>query len=234
MKTFRPLLILLFLMMRITASAQSYCDTVFHIVPGSAVFKASDFSIGDSMLVVLITNISASQSMAYPTAGLQIQDALPTGMQLATPSLGVNTVFASSYVPGDTQEVRFYFDVTQSIPYNYSVTFTLWADADNNNGPIDSCAVRDSFEVNLNPLFMPNTDHPRQALNFSMYPLAEAGILRVKGEPGLYAVYSIHGTFVHPFTLEDSNTERAVPLQMPSGVYILRNQDGNAMRFIWN
>jgi len=234
MKTLRPLWILLFLMMRITTSAQTYCDTVFHIVPGSAVFKASDFSIGDSMLVVLITNISASQSLAYPTAGLQIHDALPTGMQLATPSLGVNTVFASSYVPGDTQEVRFYFDVTQSLPYNYSVTFTVWADADNNNGPIDSCAVRDSFEVNLNPLFMPNTDNPWQALNFSMYPVADAGILRVKGEPGLYAVYSIHGAVLQPFTLEDSNNESDILLQIPPGVYILRNQDGNAMRFIWN
>jgi hypothetical protein len=234
MKTLQPLLILLFLMMRFTASAQTYCDTVFHIVPGSAEFKASDFSIGDSMLVVLITNISASQSMAYPTAGLQIHDALPTGMQLATPSLGVNTVFASSYVPGDTQEVRFYFDVTETIPYNYSVTFTLWADADNNNGPIDSCAVKDSFEVNLNPLFMPNTDNPWHTLNFSMYPVADAGILRVKGEPGLYAVYSIHGTVLQPFTLEDSNNESDIPLQIPPGVYILRNQDGNAIRFIWN
>jgi hypothetical protein len=129
----------------------TFCDTVFHMVPGSAQFMGSSFSGGDSVLQVSLVNISAAQSMAYPTAKLIPLNPLPAGMSLSPNSSGFNTVFASSYVPGDTSMLSFYYVVSQPIPLNYMVWFELWVDGDNQGTDIDSCMVRDSFQVNLNP-----------------------------------------------------------------------------------
>lgn len=182
------------------------------------------------MLEVLITNISAAQSMAYPTAGLVLHDTLPAGMQLASVSVGYNTVFASSFVPGDTQTIRFYFDVFQPIPYNYSVGFTIWADADNSNGPIDSCAVRDSFEVNLNPLFMTRADILSQNQTFSVH--ADAGSLHIWGDPGIYRLYSIQGRALCQLLIKPGDTELHMAMDIYPGIYLLRNEAGQSLRFI--
>lgn len=131
--------------------AQVYCDSTFQIVPGSISFSVSSFSGGDSVLQLSLVNISSGQSLAYPTAKLVPLTPLPSGMQLGLNSQGFNTVFASSFVPGDTATVSFYYEVNQPVPVDYSVWFQLWTDGDNHGTAIDSCMVRDSFEVNVNP-----------------------------------------------------------------------------------
>lgn len=175
------LILLTFFFALVLKAQTTFCDTVFQIVPGSPRFMASQFSGGDSMLQVSLVNISSAQSMAYPTAKIIHLSPLPPGMTLSINSISFNTVFASSYVPGDTAQVSFYYQVTQPIPLNYSVWFELWADGDNQGSDIDSCIVRDSFQVNLNPgPTQSDTDLFSETSGWSAY--SHDGIIRIKSE----------------------------------------------------
>jgi len=212
--------------------AQTYCDTVFALVPQSATFQNSIFSGGDSVLTVLITNISAAQSMAYPTAKIINRTPLPTGMSLATMSQSFQTVFASSYVPGDTMEVRFYFDVTNPIPVDYTVWFELWADADNSNGPIDSCFVQDTFEVNLNPA--PVSSSPvLNVSNAKIWAHPESGQLWVQDFQGSLRVMDALGRLYKHIEVQHRDVQ-TFPLQLPPGIYFLYSDTfPSAQRIVW-
>jgi hypothetical protein len=61
------------------------------------------------------------------------------------------SVFASSWNPGQTMPVYYYYDVTVPIPANYTVTFQVWA---SNLTPVipDSCYFDTTFTINLNPI----------------------------------------------------------------------------------
>lgn len=110
---------------------------------------AVPLSFGDSMITFTITNNHPTQGFAYPLAKLVPLNSLPAGM---TPANNNNpwSVFASSWNPGITMPVYYYYDLTLPIPVNYTVTFQLWI---SNLSPVisDSCLFSNTFTMNLNP-----------------------------------------------------------------------------------
>ncbi len=210
--------------------AQSYCDSVFQVVPGSVRFFDSQFSGGDSVLQLSLVNISAGQSLAYPTAKFIPLTPLPTGMTLSSTSVSFNTVFASSYVPGDTSQVSFYFSVSQPIPDNYSVWFQLWADGDNSSTLIDSCQVQDSFLVNLKlvtPLSVSDQLEAPNGVEFRQ--LGEEVFIRLIHSRGNIHIYDSIGRKMQDLKV-DSDDWFAVKSLLP-GVYIFRLDSGQSIRY---
>jgi hypothetical protein len=228
MKNLLPYFLFFFLSTQLLA--QTYCDSVFRVVPGSARFFDSQFSGGDSVLQLSLVNISAGQSLAYPTAKFFPLTPLPPGMTLSSASINFNTVFASSYVPGDTSQVSFYFLVSQPIPDNYSVWFQLWVDGDNSSSLIDSCQVQDSFWVNLNsvnPLSV--TEQLASTNGMEFRQLKEALFIRLIHSPGNILIYDTMGRKMQDLTV-DSDEWIAVESLLP-GVYIFRLNSGQAIRY---
>lgn len=116
----------------------------------SASFSIADpISFGDSMITFHITNLHPTQGFAYPLAKLVPLTPLPPGM-----SLSVNnqpwSVFASSWNSGETRPVYIFYEVEESIPLDYEVTFEVWV---SNLSPliVDSCYFEETFTINLNP-----------------------------------------------------------------------------------
>lgn len=211
--------------------AQSYCDSVFQVVPGSIEFKVSQFSGGDSMLQLSLANISSAQSLAYPTAKIVILSALPPGMTLANSSLGFNTVFASSYNPLDTNPVYFYFNVTQAIPDNYTVWFQLWVDGDNSATAIDSCITLDSVLVNLKPVNPLSAEAYSDISSFiQLKQEANNCFVRIPGYFGSVNVYDLSGK--HLLKQAIVGEDWVALDKIPAGVCIFRLDSGQATRFI--
>lgn len=209
-------------------SAQNYCDTVFHLVPGSARFEASLFSGGDSVLSVDLSNISAAQSMAYPTAKIVALTALPAGMTLATSSVSFNTVFASAYNPGDTMPVLFYYTVSQPIPADYMVWFRMYADADNSSGVIDSCLVPDSFQVNLNPSV--GTEVAEDISSGEVIRVIyDSDRIQIQGYNGEGLILDMQGRLL--YTLQVTDTRKTFMIHLDKGIYIFRGEGGSSIRF---
>jgi|SRR6185436_2958673 len=106
-------------------------------------------SFGDSMITFHITNNHPSQGFAYPLAKLVPLTPLPAGMTAANNN-NPWSVFASSWNPGITMPVYYYYDITAPIPLNHTVTFQLWI---SNLTPVipDSCYFDSTFTINLNP-----------------------------------------------------------------------------------
>jgi hypothetical protein len=210
--------------------AQTYCDSVFQVVPGSVRFYDSQFSGGDSVLQLSLVNISAGQSLAYPTAKFIPLTPLPPGMTLSLASVSFNTVFASSYVPGDTSQVSFYFSVSQAIPDNYSVWFQLWADGDNSSTLIDSCQVQDSFLVNLKPVNPLSVSNQLEATNgIEFRQVEEEVLIRLIHSPGSIRIYDVMGRKMQDLQV-DSEDWIAVKSLLP-GVYIFRLDSGQSIRY---
>ena len=229
MRTLRLVFLLYFLFSSLYA--QTYCDSVFQVVPGSIEFKVSQFSGGDSMLQLSLANISSAQSLAYPTAKIVMLSSLPPGMTLANSSLGFNTVFASSYNPLDTNPVYFYFNVTQAIPDNYTVWFQLWVDGDNSATAIDSCIALDSFLVNLKPV-VPLSYEPFSDVSsvIQLKQDANSYFVRIPGYFGGLTIYDLTGKHI---VSQSVKGEDWVALdKLPAGICIFRLDSGQAVRFI--
>lgn len=229
MGTFRLVFLLPFLFSSLFA--QTYCDSVFHVVPGSIEFKVSQFSGGDSMLQLSLANISSAQSLAYPTAKIVMLSSLPPGMTLSNSSLSFNTVFASSYNPLDTSPVSFYFNVTQAIPDNYTVWFQLWVDGDNSATVIDSCIALDSILVNLKPVDPLSSEAFSDVSTVIQFKQeARNCFVRIPGYFGGLNIYDLSGKHL----LNQSITgDDWVGIQgLPVGVCLFRLDSGQAERFI--
>lgn len=144
MRNATPLLLALFTS---HARAQVVCDTLpIAYYPVSITFTTADLSFGDSVLVVEMTN-SSTTSMAYPQIKLVPLTPLPSGMVMNTGW----SVFASSWNPGQMMPASVFFDVSQPIPEDFTVTFQVWA---TNLTPLltdDSCVFDLPFTINLNP-----------------------------------------------------------------------------------
>lgn len=210
--------------------AQAYCDSTFHIVPGSVSFFLSTFSGGDSVLQLSLVNISSAQSLAYPTAKLVPLTPLPAGMQLGTNSQGFNTVFASSFVPGDTASVSFYYAVAQPIPVDYTVWFQLWVDGDNHGTGIDSCAVQDSFEVNLNPSVSTNVIPEEIAETEWVRFFGDRGVwfIQTGNYAGKVEVYSLSGMRVFELMVSPGKEYR-IP-DLGRGFFVVRGENAGQYR----
>ncbi|MFN8287114.1 MAG: T9SS type A sorting domain-containing protein [Chitinophagales bacterium] len=145
----RTLIMLTATLLFIAAKAQTSCNSIpMSYRSDSITWQKSWTSFGDSMLSVPIVNTSDS-SYAYPQAKLVPITPLPNGLVL-NENGGPWNVFASSFVPGDTYPANFFFDVSQPIPANATVTFELWL---TNLAPltIDSCKYDGTFTFNFNP-----------------------------------------------------------------------------------
>lgn len=228
--TFVLLFCFLFIPGKRSLMAQPYCDSTFQIVPGSISFSLSTFSGGDSVLQLSLVNISSGQSLAYPTAKLVPLTPLPAGMQLGANSKGFNTVFASSYVPGDTATVSFYYQVSQSIPVDYTVWFQLWVDGDNHGAVIDSCIVQDSFEVNLNPSVSTSVISEEQAGTDWVRVFSDGGSWYIQAEDyeGKLELFSLAGVRVLELWVRPGQVHR-IP-EMGRGVFVVRGENAGQYR----
>ncbi len=121
-----------------------------HYTTDSMKFSVADpISFGDSMITFHITNLHATQGFAYPLAKLVPITPLPDGMSLSVNNMPWS-VFASSWNPGETRPVYIFYEVEETIPLDYEVTFEVWV---SNLSPliIDSCYFEETFTINLNP-----------------------------------------------------------------------------------
>ena len=139
-------------------------------------FEESDFaSIGDSMISIPITNLSGL-NFAYPLARITLSDPLPAGFTFGTNQQDYQ-VFASSWNTGNTEIIKFHFNVTEAIPLNFTVDFQLQV---TNLIPstVDTCTFTENFSVNLNPDDI--TSVKEIAVNrLLIYPNPSTGIISV-------------------------------------------------------
>lgn len=135
-----------------TAKAQVVpdCSTLpLEILPQQATFEGtSGLSFGDSVYILPVVNNSIDY-YAYPCLKPEFLTPLPAGTTLSAASQGF-TPFASAFLPGDTMPYSAFFNVTQPIPANYTVTIRFWG---GNLAPAnpDSCVFGTPVTVNLNP-----------------------------------------------------------------------------------
>jgi len=171
-------LFLLISVAKIAASQIVICDTMpINYNPATIAFYTAPSSFGDSVLTVDITN-NINTNFAYPLAKLIPISPLPPGMYLTNASQQW-TVFGSSWNTGQTNACPFFFDVTQPIPANYSVTFELYA---SNFLPlsIDSCVFANTIVVNLNPSLSLEPVSRHMVNSFSFCPNPAQGEVHVK------------------------------------------------------
>jgi hypothetical protein len=175
---------------------------------------------GDSMMVCKFKN-TGNISFAYPQIKLNFQTPLPPGMSIVSGQQGFN-VIASSWNPGEMAYAKLYYNVSQPIPANYTVNYTVSA---TNLAPanVDTCTFNGTFSVNLNPVNV-GLDKMNN-LNFSISPNPVQNILNIQSDklPTLVNIYSIEGKQV----LQASNQTQIHLETIPSGLYIIEVQSGN-------
>lgn len=116
----------------------------------SIYFTSDGTGFGDSIISFMLTNLHETQGFAYPLAKLVPLTPLPAGMTLSDYNMPWN-VFASAWNSGEKRPVTIFYNVTESIPIDYTVVFEIWV---SNLSPllVDSCYFPIPFTINLNPL----------------------------------------------------------------------------------
>lgn len=209
--------------------AQLCNDIPIVVVDNQFTFEATDvISYGDSMISFQLTNNHATDFFAYPQAKLIPITPLPSGMTLA----GVNLdwmVFASAWLVGATEPVKIYYDVTETVPVNYEVTFQLWL---NNLSPVtDSCYFENNYIVNLNPETNP-IQNIGNTTTVHVYPNPISAGDRICFDAGTsnpkkttYILYNMVGDIIVSGT---TNTNSFSTNGITNGYYFLQlNQENN-------
>jgi hypothetical protein len=201
-----------------TSHAQTIlCDTLpIFYDPVSITFTTADQAFGDSVIVFELTNTS-TVNMAYPQAKLIPLTPLPPGMVQNTEW----DTYASSWNTGVTMPANCFFEVTQPIPVNYTVTFEVWA---RNLTPLlvdDSCVFDGPFTVNLNPAGNGIIQRVNERA-FRVWPSPAADRLHVawpEGSSGARVVL-INASGAEVRTIKGSDTEVDVT-GLDAGVYAM-------------
>ena len=213
--------LLMALLCAVQLKAQTSCNGIpLSYRSDSITWQKSWTSFGDSMLSVPIVNTSDS-SYAYPQAKLVPVTPLPNGLVLKENG-GPWNVFASSFVPGDTYPANFFFDVSQPIPANASVTFELWL---TNLAPlsIDSCKFDGTFTFNFNPQGGVGISETAGA-GVSITPIAGGQVqivLPLAGGNFSAIVYDMLGRVVFENQLQPISVQNLRLENLPGGLYAI-------------
>ncbi len=196
-------------------------DVPLSYYPDSLTWGDTDMS-GDSMMVCKFKNTS-NMGFAYPQIKLNFQTPLPPGMSIISGQQGFN-VIASSWNPGEMAYAKLYYNVSQPIPANYTVSYTVSA---TNLAPanVDTCTFNGTFSINLNPVSVgvENVNN----FDFSISPNPVQNTINIKSEKLIAAVrvFSIEGKL-----LLKANNQTQIHIEfIPAGLYILEVQSGNSI-----
>jgi hypothetical protein len=186
-----------------------------------AIFEGSQLSFGDSVLRISLTNTSGL-GFAYPLARITPVSALPSGMSFGGNG-GEFEVFASAWNPDSVAEAQFFFNVTEAIPENTFLNFTLEV---TNLSPssADTCFFAETFSVNLNPGIVLGLDVFDQ--NWNAYPNPSNGIvnLQLPSNKGTLSIYDYSGRCIYNAEIHSK--------QLTIGKDILSN--AGAYHLIWS
>ncbi len=219
-------LLLLVLVSKIASSQIVICDTMpLAYNHTTIVFEEAQLSFGDSVMNVDITNNSTT-NFAYPMAKLIPLTPLPAGM--TGPNQEWN-VFASSWNTGQTATCSFFFDVTQPIPADYTLTFEMYA---SNFSPLnyDTCVFTNTFTINLNPSLSlaPVSKRVTNAFSFSPNPAKGEVLIKFESpaEKSEIQLLDLSGKLVKAFDTNES--ELLINLnRLEAGVYYLLSTSTN-------
>ena len=185
-----------------------------------AIFEGSQLSFGDSVLRISLTNTSGL-GFAYPLARITPVSALPSGMSFGGNGGGFE-VFASAWNPDSVAEAQFFFNVTEAIPENTLLDFTLEV---TNLSPssADTCFFAETFSVNLNPGIALGLNEIEQ--NWTAYPNPSNGIvnLQLPSNKGTLSIYDYSGRCIYNAVIHSK--------QQTIGKDILRNE--GAYHLVW-
>ncbi len=205
-----------------------------HYTTDSMRFSVADpISFGDSMITFQITNLHATQGFAYPLAKLVPVTPLPDGMSLSVNNLPWS-VFASSWNPGETRPVYIFYEVEESIPLDYEVTFEVWV---SNLSPliIDSCYFEETFTINLNPSTTAiNTAELNN--NLSLFPNPADNFFQLNWENQLtednqIKIFNSLGTTILETTAISGINSFGMDIKnLPSGIYFISISELNKKR----
>lgn len=212
--------------------AQLCNDIPIVVVDNQFILESTDvISYGDSMITFQLTNNHATDYFAYPQAKLIPITPLPAGMSLAPVNLNW-MVFASAWNIGVTVPVHIYYDVTESIPVNYEVTFQLWV---NNLIPVtDSCYFENNYVVNLNPETNA-IQNIGNTTNVQVYPnpISAGDWIRFDASTSTpqkttYILYNLIGDII---ASGSTNTNSIATTGITNGYYFLQLQQENKLPF---
>jgi hypothetical protein len=184
----------LLLLCSLTVAAQTIpdCSTIpLTILPGQATFSGTNVSFGDSAYTIPVVN-NSTDYYAYPCLRPEFLNPLPQGTTLSAASNGF-TPFASSFNPGDTMPYSAFFNVTQPIPANYTVTIRFWGGNLTPANP-DSCVFGQPVIVNLNPQAIPASIDGNNEGGIYLFPnpaTNQFSIEGVEGDGNVINVYDI-------------------------------------------
>jgi hypothetical protein len=183
-----------------------------------AIFEGSQISFGDSVLRISLTNTSGL-SFAYPLARITPVSALPSGMSFGGNGGGFE-VFASAWNPDSVAEAQFFFNVTEAIPENTILNFTLEV---TNLSPssADTCFFAETFSVNLNPGIVLGVDDIDQ--NWNAYPNPSNGIvnLQLPSNKGTLSIYDYSGRCIYNAEIHSKQLTIGKDILSNSGAYHL-------------
>jgi len=186
-----------------------------------AIFEGSQLSFGDSVLRISLTNTSGL-GFAYPLARINPVSALPSGMSFGGNGGGFE-VFASAWNPDSVAEAQFFFNVTEAIPENTILNFTLEV---TNLSPssADTCFFAETFSVNLNPGIVLGLDDIDQ--NWNAFPNPSNGNVNLQfpSNQGTLSIYDYSGKCIYNAEIHSK--------QLTIGKDILSN--AGAYHLIWS
>jgi sugar lactone lactonase YvrE len=199
----------------------SPCSAVpISVDPQSISFGFINPAFGDSVLSIPITNTS-DLGFAYPLAQVIPTGDLPAGMSFnGTDDTFV--VFASAWNPDSTAIANFHFNVSQEIPENTILNFTLRVF---NLAPssIDTCFFESEFSVNLRPS-SPLSNATIQESEILIFPNPSAGQISIRNidSSTLINVIDIRGRVIE-------SRNGAGDFNLPKGLYFIQFNSENAL-----
>lgn len=183
-----------------------------------AIFEGSQLSFGDSVLRISLTNTSGL-GFAYPLARITPVSVLPSGMSFVGNGGGFE-VFASAWNPDSVAEAQFFFNVTEVIPENTFLNFTLEV---TNLSPssADTCFFAETFSVNLNPGIVLGLDEIAQ--NWSAYPNPSNGNVNLQfpSNQGTLSIYDYSGRCMYNAKIHSKQLTIGKDILTNSGAYHL-------------
>ena len=183
-----------------------------------AIFEGSQISFGDSVLRISLTNTSGL-GFAYPLARITPVSALPSGMSFGGNGGGFE-VFASAWNPDSVAEAQFFFNVTEAIPENTMLDFTLEV---TNLSPssADTCFFAETFSVNLNPGIALGLNDFEQ--NWNAYPNPNNGIVNIQipSNQGTLSIYDYSGRCIYNAEIHSKQLTIGKDILTNSGAYHL-------------
>jgi hypothetical protein len=191
------------------------CSELAATINGNEImFGEAVFGSGDSVITVTITNDSEF-GFAYPLAKLTPLNALPEGMSFSENS-NEYEVFESAWNPGASAPAYFYFDVTQEIPENYILNFSIRL-TNLSPAPIDTCYFEEEFQINLRP------SEPLKINDllstFSVYPNPSSGLVQLKSTEIINSVRIVDA--IGRVILNENVNSKSSSYNLNPGLYII-------------